>query len=301
MSSSNKYLRSHDQNFKSLTRDYPIQAIEFFARQYFSKIEGNPRVTLLKQEQNKEKLSSSFTEMDVPMLLEWPDSEEKAAVVLTIEPEASPYNFNIIRLARYCLGLAEEYETDQVYPVVVFLRRGRFQKKLKIGNSPEPILSFRFLYCHLAQLNYDDWKNSDNLVARLTLPLMQYPKEKKLEVLHHSMSALLAMESDDTLRGRYTEFVTHYADVNEADIIEYKRIYPEEGETMTGYFAQVREEGIQEGIEEGQRSVLVRLLKCRFAKEARQYESKVLAASLPEVERWLDNILDAQRIEDVFA
>src|SRR5699024_6463749 len=103
--------------------------------------------------------------------------------------------------------------------------------------------------------------------------------------------------------------------------IEYKRIYPEEGETMTGYFAQVREEGIQEGIregvlrgrlegrlkgreegiEEGQRSVLVRLLKRRFAKEARQYESKVLAASLPEVERWLDNILDAQRIEDVFA
>jgi len=117
------------------------------------------------------------------------------------------------------------------------------------------------------------------------------------------------MESDDTLRGRYTEFVTHYADVNEADIIEYKRIYPEEGETMTGYFAQVREEGIQEGMlrgrleghEEGLRSVLVRLLKRRFAKEARQYESKVLAASLPEVERWLDNILDAQRIEDVFA
>jgi len=98
---------------------------------------------------------------------------------------------------------------------------------------------------------------------------------------------------------------------------------------MTGYFAQVREEGIQEGIregiqegiregvlrgrlegrlegreegiEEGLRSVLVRQLKRRFAKEARQYESKVLAASLPEVERWLDNILDAQRIEDVFA
>jgi len=29
-------------------------------------------------------------------------------------------------------------------------------------------------------------------------------------------------------------------------------------------------------------------------------KSTVLAASLPEVERWLDNILDAQRIEDVF-
>src|SRR5699024_104366 len=172
---------------------------------------------------------------------------------------------------------------------------------------------FKFLYCHLGQLDYDDWKNSDNLVARLTLPLMQYPKEKKLEVLHHSMSALLTMESDDSLRGRYTEFVTHYAEVNEADIIEYKRIYPEEGETMTGYFAQVREEGIEEGVlkgrlegreegrEEGLRAVLARQLKRRFAKDALQYESKVLTASLPEVERWLDNILDAQCIEDVFA
>jgi len=98
------------------------------------------------------------------------------------------------------------------------------------------------------------------------------------------------------------------AEISAVDIIEYKRIYPEEGGAMTGYFAQVREEGIQEGVlkgrleghEEGQRSVLVRQLKRRFATEARQYESKVLAASLPEVERWLDNILDAQRIEDVF-
>ena len=313
MGSSDKYLHSHDQNFKSLTRDYPIQAIEFFAHQYFSKIEGNPSVTFLKQEQRKEKLSSSFTELDVPMLLEWPDSKEKAAVVLTIEPEASPYKFNIIRLARYCLGLAEEYQTDQVYPVVVFLRRGRFRKELTLGSEAAPILNFKFLYRHLAQLDYDEWKNSSNLVARLTLPLMQYPKEKKLEVLHHSMSALLAMESDDTLRGRYTEFVTHYAEVSEADIIEYKRIYPEEGETMTGYFAQVREEGIEEGIlkgrlegrlegrEEGQRDALIRLLKRRFAQEASQYEGKVFTASLPEVERWLDNILDAQRIEDVFA
>lgn len=308
MSSSDKYLRSHDQNFKSITRDYPIQAIEFFAHQYFSNIEGNPSVTFLKQEQRKEKLSTSFTELDVPMLLEWPDSEEKAAVVLTIEPEASPYKFNIIRLARYCLGLAEEYKTDQVYPVVVFLRRGTFRKRLKLGGEADPILNFKFLYCHLAQLDYDDWKNSSNLVARLTLPLMQYPKEKKLEVLHHSMSALLTMENDDVLRGRYTEFVTHYAEVNEADIIEYKRIYPEEGAAMAGYFAQVREEGVLkgrlegrlEGREEGQRAVLVRLLKRRFAKEASQYENKVLTASLPEIERWLDNILDAQRIEDVF-
>src|SRR5699024_8726015 len=133
MSSSDKYLRSHDQNFKSLTRDYPIQAIEFFAHQYFSKIKGSPRLTFLMHEQRKAKRGSSFRELDVAMLLEWPDSEEKAAVVLTIEPEASPYNFKIIRLARYCLGLAEEYETDQVYPVVVFLRRGKFQKRLKLG------------------------------------------------------------------------------------------------------------------------------------------------------------------------
>src|SRR5699024_11714555 len=131
-------------------------------------------VTFLKQEQRKEKLSSSFTELDVPMLLEWPDSKEKAAVVLTIEPEASPYKFNIIRLARYCLGLAEEYQTDQVYPVVVFLRRGRFRKELTLGNEANSILNFKFLYRLLAQLDFYDWNFISNCDARMTMPHHQY-------------------------------------------------------------------------------------------------------------------------------
>lgn len=76
------------------------------------------------------------------------------------------------------------------------------------------------------------------------------------------------MASSDALKGKYTEFLTHYADLNEADIIEYKQLYPEEGEKMTSYIMQVREEGIQQGMELGERSVLLKLLKRRFAKEA---------------------------------
>lgn len=112
------------------------------------------------------------------------------------------------------------------------------------------------------------------------------------------------MASSDALKGKYTEFLTHYADLNEADIIEYKQLYPEEGEKMTSYIMQVREEGIQQGMQQGmelgERSVLLKLLKRRFAKEAQSYESKVAMADQQDLERWLDNILDADTIEDVF-
>lgn len=49
----NNYLASHDQNFKNLAVDYPLQAIEFFAHEVFPKIEGNPKISFLRQEQQK--------------------------------------------------------------------------------------------------------------------------------------------------------------------------------------------------------------------------------------------------------
>ena len=72
---------SHDQNFKNLIIDYPKQAIELFAPSEAQHI-AEASITPLRQEQLKDRLSDRFFELDIPLLLEWPNGEREALVFI---------------------------------------------------------------------------------------------------------------------------------------------------------------------------------------------------------------------------
>ncbi|MCG5533630.1 hypothetical protein LRF89_09285 [Halorhodospira sp. 9621] len=66
-----------------------------------------------------------------------------------------------------------------------------------------------------------------------------------------------------------------------------------------------REEGRQEGRQEGRRQAavqtLLRLIERKFGREAREASrARVEPATVGELEMWLDRILDAECVEDVF-
>jgi len=53
---------------------------------------------------------------------------------------------------------------------------------LRLGGDQHEYLHFRYLRCMLAELDYDFYRDSDNLLASLTLPSMRYPHERRVEV-----------------------------------------------------------------------------------------------------------------------
>lgn len=300
-----KYLYSNDQNFKNLTADYPIQSIEFYAREVFPRLGSNVRATLLRQEQQKDDLYKHYRELDIPIKLEWPNGE-KAIVIFAIEAESNPYKFSAARLAQYCLDLAKEHNTARIVPVVVFTKAGKYQEELLLGTEEISILQFQFIACQLPELNYLDWCDSNNIVARLTLPLMNYPKEERLKVVHKSTQGLLNIENNENLQRKYIPFITHYADLEEEDIIEYQQRYPEEGEIMASYtqrrMRESMEQGLEQGVQEGERQLFLRLLMRRFSEQVTgQHKNRIAQANSNELERWADNILDAKSVEEVFA
>ena len=63
----------HDQNFKNLILDYPVQSLEFFANEEAGMDLSQARIIPLRQEQLKERLGDRFRELDTPLLVEWPD------------------------------------------------------------------------------------------------------------------------------------------------------------------------------------------------------------------------------------
>ena len=102
---------SHDQNFKNLILDYPREALAFLAESEAFDLPADVRITPIRQEQLQERLGERFRELDVPLLVEWPNGD-RAALLFVIEEESDPKRFSIHRLVHYCVDLAELCQTD---------------------------------------------------------------------------------------------------------------------------------------------------------------------------------------------
>ena len=65
----------HDQNFKNLILDYPVQALEFFAGEEAGADLSEARIVPVRQEQLMERLGDRFRELDTPLLVEWSEGQ----------------------------------------------------------------------------------------------------------------------------------------------------------------------------------------------------------------------------------
>ena len=122
---------NHDQNFKNLILDYPHAALTFFAGREGTDLPQTVHILPLRQEQLQERLGERFRELDIPLLIEWPDGQREV-MLFVLEEKTDPKRFSIHRLAHYCLDLAELVGTDRVVPVVIFLRPGSFPRELDL-------------------------------------------------------------------------------------------------------------------------------------------------------------------------
>ncbi|MCY4566211.1 MAG: hypothetical protein OXE40_17215, partial [Gammaproteobacteria bacterium] len=138
---------SHDQNFKNLILDYPLDALAFFAPEEAPAPDDPVRIVPARQEQLKERLGNRFRELDVPLLVEWSDGRREA-VLFVLEEETDWRRFSLHRLAHYCLDLAELFETNRVVPVAIFLRAAeRAPTSLTLGTEHRRYLAFDALAC----------------------------------------------------------------------------------------------------------------------------------------------------------
>ena len=246
---------SHDQNFKNLILDYPRQALELFAPDEATHLGEDVTFTPIREEQLKDRLSDRFLELDIPLLLEWPDGRREA-LLFVIEHHTDPGSFSVHKLARYSLSLAELFQTDRVVPVVVFLKRPRkVPDSIVLGNEFFSYLRFRYIRCVLPELPGEHYMESPNLVARLNLPNMCWPPELKLAIYASAVRGLESLEGNPDKQAKYLGFIDIYARIDNNERILFEQTYRKEAATMTGfverYEAIGKEKGLQEGLERG--------------------------------------------------
>ncbi|MBZ2188585.1 hypothetical protein K8B33_05725 [Alcanivorax sp. JB21] len=246
---------SHDQNFKNLILDYPRQALELFAPDEAAHLGEEVTFTPIREEQLKDRLSDRFLELDIPLLLEWPDGHREA-LLFVVEHHTDPSSFSVHKLARYSLSLAELFHTDRVVPVVIFLKRPRkVPDRIVLGNEFFSYLQFRYIRCVLPELPGEHHMESPNLVARLNLPNMRWPPELKLAIYASAVRGLESLEGNPDKQAKYLGFIDIYARIDNNERMLFEQIYQKEAATMTGfverYEAIGKEKGLQEGLEQG--------------------------------------------------
>jgi hypothetical protein len=159
----------------------------------------------------------------------------RAALVFVVEEQTDPSRFSALRLAHYCLDIADLLKTRRVVPVVIFLRGGPNERRLQLGSDQTPYLDFHFISVELAAIPYRLWSDSSNIVARVNLPNMRHERTERVEVFAAAMQGLIALEQDPEKRLKYTDFIDAYAALDEAEYARYQKLYPDQVEIMKSY------------------------------------------------------------------
>ncbi len=293
---------THDQNFKNLILDYPRESLMFFASREAFDLSPDVRITPVRQEQLKDRLGDHFHELDTPLLAEWPDGS-RATILFVVEEETEPDRFSIHRMGRYCLHLSELFKTDRVVPVVIFLRPGSHPVSLVLGGDWNTYMFFRFIACDLGRIPAEKYMTSTNIVARLNLPNMAYPHERRIDVYAEAREGLVELEPNPEKWIKYSEFIDLYAGLDEKEFIRYKEEYlPKSAhkEAIMEFTRSYFDAGKKEGIQEGAILTINRLLSLRFKNIPKWAAELLKKAGQRDLEQWTDRILDAKTIEEVF-
>ena len=296
----------HDQNFKNLIIDFPYDAIELFAGTEAEGIEYGPRIIPIREEQLKERLGDRFRELDVPLLVEWPNGY-RAAILFVFEEETDPRRFSIYRLAHYCLDLSEMFKTDRVAPVVIFLYPGNYDRELVLSGDERIYLRFRYLSCALFDLPYEEYRESTNIVARLNLPNMRYRPDQRIEVYAYAVRGLRELEADPEKVLKYLDFIDIYSALDENERKIYYQQYPEEANLMSTFAERFRQEGMQQGMQQGmhqgmqkgEAQILLRQLSRKFGELTEEKRRLVESADSERLLQWSERVLTAESIDEV--
>lgn len=297
--------QSHDQNFKNLILDYPRQALEFFSPAEAEGIGEEARIVPLRQEQLKERLGARFRELDVPLLVEWPDGRREA-LLFVLEEETDPRRFSVHRLAHYCLDLSELCGTDRVVPVVVFLKtQGAEPTGLSLGGDRHEYLRFQYIRCALPELDAEDYWDSNNLIARLCLTIMHWQEHQKLEVFARAVRGLTTLEPDPEKQLKYIDFIDIYSALDDNEMEQYQQQYPQESNTMASLSDRLRaegmekgmQEGVQKGMHEGVEGTLRKQIQLKFGPIPRWADEQLKAATDEQLDQWVVSILVTDSLE----
>jgi len=314
----------HDRLFKELLTVFFTDFIALFQPELLGWFEPDS-VTFLDKEIFTDILDGDRHEADLVVNVRCKGGA--AYFLVHIETQAKRQPDFAPRMFKYFARLHEKHRVP-IYPIAVL--------SYDSPRTPEPdsysvafpdweVLAFRFRTVQLNRLNWRDYLGSHNPVASALMAKMAIDPKDRPRVKAECLRLLVTLKLDPARSRFISGFIDTYLRLRQEELpifdhLIHTEFLPTEQEQAMELTTSWKEEGIQlgiqqglkqgieqgivkgieQGIQQGETRLFKRLLTRRFQTLPDDVLARIEAAAPEQLEQWLDNILNAATLDDVF-
>lgn len=291
-------MTDHDRLFKELLSTFFIEFLELFLPEIAEQIDPTS-IRFLQQEYFADLTSGE--EKIVDLLVEVQQLGATAAFLIHLEAQSFS-EANFARRIFFYFSILHQRYLQRIYPIVVFSfdkpdRQENNRYTVKFGDRT--ILDFNFEAIQLNRLNWRDYLNQQNPVAAALMAKMRIETSDRPKVKAECLRLLATLRLDPARTRLISGFVDTYLRLNTQ---EEQVFQSEVGKLETieqEQIMQITTTWMEQGIEQGERSLVLRLLARRVGELPEGVRSQVELFSLHEIEALGEALLDFTNLSDL--
>ncbi len=293
-------MTDHDRLFKELLSTFFVDFVDLFLPQVACQIERDS-VRFLPQEYFSDLTTGEKKIID--LLAEVRVLGQDAVILIHVEAQSSSETDFAQRMFFYFARLYQKYG-HRIYPIVVFSFDEPFRAEPCthcVEFAGLKVLEFNFAAIQLNRLNWRDYLSQSNPVAAALMAKMQVDEADRPRVKAECLRLLATLRLDPARVQLISGFVDTYLRLNvrEEGMFQAEIGKLEESEQVG--VMQIVTSWMEQGIEQGERSLILRLLTRRVGILPSKIRSQVESLSLPQLESLGEALLDFTSADDLSA
>ncbi|KAM3091439.1 Rpn family recombination-promoting nuclease/putative transposase [Phormidesmis sp. 146-35] len=292
----------HDRLFKELLTTFFAEFLDLFLPEIASTIERDS-IQFLPQEYFADLTSGEDKIID--LLVEVKQSGEEVGFLVHIEAQSYTQSNFARRMFFYFARLYQKY-VQRIYPIVVF----SFDEPLRaepqthtVEFSGLKVLEFNFAAIQLNQLDWRNFIDQPNPIAAALMSKMRIAPQDRPRVKAECLRLLTTLRLDPAKTRLISGFVDTYLRLNEVEeplfAEEIGKLEATEQEQIMEITTSWMAQGIEQGMAQGERSLIFRLLARKVGEVPEALRRQIEALPIEQLESLGEALLDFSSVSDL--
>ncbi|MBE9194588.1 DUF4351 domain-containing protein [Synechocystis sp. LEGE 06083] len=281
----------HDRLFKELLTTFFVEFLDLFFPQVLDYLDQDSLIFLDKE---------IFTDVtfgerhESDLIVQAKFKGQDAYFLIHVEAQATNQSQFNQRMFHYFARLHAKFSLP-VYPIVIF----SYDRPLKPApqeycvNFPDLlVLDFKYRVLQLNQLHWRDFLSQPNPIASALMAKMQIAPPDRAKVKAECLRLLVTLKLDPARMQLISGFVDTYLTLNQAEETIFKETIAEFSPPEQEDVMQLTTSWMLQGIECGQKSLLLKQIKHRFGELDEVNLTRIDTLTVPQLEQLGEVLLD---------
>jgi hypothetical protein len=285
----------HDRLFKELLTTFFVEFIELFLPEVAVYLERDS-LEFLDKEVFTDVTAGDRYEADLVVKTKFRGQE--SFFLVHLEHQSQPQSEFSKRMFRYFSRLYEKYNLP-VYPIALFSYDSPYRPESdshQIAFPNKVVLNFNYDVIQLNRLNWRDFLQQRNPVASALMAKMNIAPESRRQVKLECLRLLATLRLDRARMKLISGFIDTYLQLSAEEQAllrtEISNMEATEQEVLMEIVTSWMREGIEQGKQEGEVAIILRLIKRRLGTVSPELQEKISSLSVNQLEDLAEALLD---------